>query len=46
MKKLFIQSFVAAICLFAGKTLSAQDTLEVDPGLGTLESAWCGFHWP
>jgi len=39
MKKLFIQTCVAALCLIAGTTLSAQDTLTVEPGLGTLESA-------
>lgn len=39
MKNLLIQSCIAAFFLFPGIGLSAQDTLIVEAGLGTLESA-------
>lgn len=39
MKKIFIQSCIAAMSLFLGTALIAQDTVVVDQGLGTLEAA-------
>jgi hypothetical protein len=39
MKRLLFQSWIAVLCLFSGITLSGQDTISVEPGLGTLESA-------
>lgn len=38
MKKLLFQSCVLVLCLFAAISLSGQDTIRVEPGLGTLES--------
>ncbi len=39
MNKLNLWGFGAAICLLAGHNLKAQDTILVEPGLGTIESA-------
>ena len=39
MKKMNIKSFVVAICMIFGSTVFAQTTIDVAPGLGTLEAA-------
>jgi len=39
MKKKSIQNYLAAMCLLFGSLLSAQETITVEPGMGTLEAA-------
>ncbi|MCP4313943.1 MAG: T9SS type A sorting domain-containing protein [Bacteroidetes bacterium] len=39
MRKIFIQSSIAAMCMFIGTALIAQNVVTVTPGLGTLETA-------
>ena len=39
MKKLRSKSWVALLCLSTGMMLSGQDTITVEPGVGTLETA-------
>lgn len=39
MRRLFFQTYVASLCILLGGTLAAQDTILVEAGMGTLESA-------
>ena len=39
MRKIFIRTSIAAMCMFIGTALIAQDTVTVAQGLGTLETA-------
>jgi len=39
MRNIFLQYSIILLCLLAGKTILAQDTLSVEEGLGTLEEA-------